>query len=1014
MLGMETTAIHAAASPVATAFTLAMEGKGVQAVALLHQHRADPTFAAEFKSQWAHCTGSSSERAFELANHLVAGLDRFDQPFPNLFGTILSAEANSAPTAFVKRLVQLERGASGCKCLASPEAWDVLFALAEDLLSKPDADGMMVSALAKLIRQHERRDHVARLMDLAKKIAPKSRGYAHATVALNLTSYLDCAQWTGIIAAIATEPSPQPFSVSSLAAALRLLPNVDAVSDAALRQWIQFLLDHKEQHRWLPAMLDCALGARVLKLFFGEASVLQPWEAVDTPQFVVNLVKLLISHESGPAPVISHLMAGETLHHHRAAVELAQALAEAGWVQAGDWDNTITLISQLLGRDVERACKHVVSGLMRASLLTPERARALLRLRQSMRDPGDRFELSVSLLPAGGALASADVWAELWREAKENLNAASWTQPIGAFLNAAFGFAATDVAAPMALCTEILSTSATTSSLRVWLWQLLKAPESAARLGLLFRAIVQCDGKTQRVVLDSPATLATFAAGAPEAWTAVPPAMPLPSSAPASFLADLVSRLWTARCGHPAVWRQIANWVAPLPAAEKSWLEISIRLTLDAGHKQRWYAEPVPTSPAIHDDVVAQSDAGWSKCVALALEVGQWNGRAIYQQALHQGLTTGMLGWDQIPEVQKYRAGLRKRHPSIDWDLVFRGCASKKLAPKRFCTAPQLFAVLQPWVVAIRRLAQAAIDHLQTLPVKDRAAAAVALIGRLKLLGLSLHGKPRHTDIQNWKIKGSSFDVLMTLIFGTDEECLLTEDILSKIVVMKNRTLATPIQDLLTQLQTLAPQAKAQIEQLEATRQALVAFIGRDDFPAHHDNYHLFELEILDKEHVACLVLGEEVGCCLSPGGQYRVRLLERLAGPWVLVAVKDQNGKVVAVAWCVLCMTSSGAPFLASDYTNLKRRLREVVDIDGREVILPQGGATLDALVDWLPDVGRAVGAPQVQYGTLSWEVKGWRPAITSAPQALKLTIIEPPIVDNSYYLDNAAQTNDVWIKLS
>ncbi len=610
--------------------------------------------------------------------------------------------------------------------------------------------------------------------------------------------------------------------------------------------------------------------------------------------------------------------------------------------------------------------------------------------------------------------------ADLWRDARPHLDQSGWASPVLQYLRTAFKPAAGSTVAPPAVCRQIVQDAIGDNLVAKWIRQNVPAgglPEQSR--SQLFRLIVTSGPDVLKRLLPGEVVfLSSIARHAPQDWAAMPPGTLVPAEAPLPFLQRLVSQLWKDQCRVPAVWQQIQRWVAQLPVSDRRWMELYIKLTINTTSKPGAPDKDLPAQPVLAKTVLDKPWPGWVECIALATRTKQWPAQGVYQEALLNGLTRGVLGFEQIVGVRQQRDTWRQKYPTIRWDAVFGGQAA--LGPgKRFCTSPQLFAVLQPWVASIREIVLTAIAQ----PTAKKAD----LVKCLRSLGRALHGKVGpNSPIETWSSPANGkLDGLLKLIFGEDEQCMLNEEMMSGLVVTINeknkarrRELTKALLDSLEQLRTMAGDAaKAHDAQLQRRQEAVLAFINRDGFETHRNDFHVYTWEVLDKEQAVSLLLGEEVNCCLKPSGKMADRMVERLAGPWVLLVAKDRKGGVVGVGWCLPCIAPNGDLVLACEFMDLKVRLSEQVAVTrpfGGEVRLgsvlcTQGQATLDALVTWLPRLGHTLGFRSTYLGALHYgRCDGWQTPDTWQWQQLALRPIEPLFLGKPYYTDNVGQVDE------
>ncbi len=123
-----------------------------------------------------------------------------------------------------------------------------------------------------------------------------------------------------------------------------------------------------------------------------------------------------------------------------------------------------------------------------------------------------------------------------------------------------------------------------------------------------------------------------------------------------------------------------------------------------------------------------------------------------------------------------------------------------------------------------------------------------------------------------------------------------------------------------------------------------------------------YTVKPVDKEDVTALVLGDEVSCCLSTSGRRLDELVRRLANPASIpVAVHDEKGTVLTVAWCFLCKDTNhpdGPTSLVVDFTDMKPRLTQPHDVNGVTVQNVQGNHIIEQLQSSLPELAKAFGA--------------------------------------------------------
>jgi len=105
-----------------------------------------------------------------------------------------------------------------------------------------------------------------------------------------------------------------------------------------------------------------------------------------------------------------------------------------------------------------------------------------------------------------------------------------------------------------------------------------------------------------------------------------------------------------------------------------------------------------------------------------------------------------------------------------------------------------------------------------------------------------------------------------------------------------------------------------------------------------------YEVAMLDPDDVTNLKVGHEVSSCLAPDGTHSGELFSRLAGGWILWAVKNPQGETAAIAW--------GA---------LNRECELVIDFIDERVkfrVQPLGNNLVEQLIAFAPVVAKTVNA--------------------------------------------------------
>jgi hypothetical protein len=138
----------------------------------------------------------------------------------------------------------------------------------------------------------------------------------------------------------------------------------------------------------------------------------------------------------------------------------------------------------------------------------------------------------------------------------------------------------------------------------------------------------------------------------------------------------------------------------------------------------------------------------------------------------------------------------------------------------------------------------------------------------------------------------------------------------------------------------------------------LTGCLDDPDFEAAYNLCGDYHVEMLDPDDVANLKAGHDVANCLAPDGKQAGHLFERLAGGWILWAVKNPQGQTAAIAW--------GA---------LNKQGELVIDFIDERVsfeVQPLGNNLVEQLIEFAPVVAKAVNAQAawlapVQYGRLA-----------------------------------------------
>lgn len=699
--------------------------------------------------------------------------------------------------------------------------------------------------------------------------------------------------------------------------------------------------------------------------------------------------------------------------------ELAQAVIRGDApLEECDWDNLVNLVCLLSADDASRTVIWICKDLKKFGSMTPDHARRLQSCARSLTSLA-YLKLFMNLAESVEASVLSDGWESALRAA------------------VSLPLSEVDLAIDFAKCVLVPTRAEIPQE---WISAVLDQLLVPGTLQAAVVATFGADIAPRKAIWDKLSgqtkSLAALAANeravvnlwkvAPDLWAHMPVITTIvPSDKLTLWAIEQVWVLCWRKIGTPSAWIFAQDLLQHVPHGDQLALALVIRVALEEGAAGGWCT----VKPAVVDGLKPllnkRSVEDWGAVVRFAMS-SQKTG--LYREALFRALNSGLLAWERSPLIASHRALLRASDTSINWDCVFFGRPpagagnAGDLILCRFSTSPVLAPVLETWVEAIRAAAlsvvgwQARLGQDQKKPVSDKLQVLLRV-----LLNMVRGGSDK--SIESWKLAPKTgFTYLITQALGAEgESVLVREEILKGIVELQDKKfrLKRTLQQSIDALLELAHKADARVaETLAQAHTSLQLVVGAANFKAMFDTFYFYTAEILNKDSLECLWLGQDVSCCLSPTGLKKAELLDRLVGPWVLVAVKNGRGEVVATAWCVLCKEDQDhATVLVCDFVDSRPSLRmQVKGPGGRDVMCPDGRLVLDNLLGVaLERAQAAVGAARLY---VAWPIPygrilGYAPrGSDGARRAGRLKVLGPNFLAEPY-VDSIKRDDATYYRL-
>lgn len=349
---------------------------------------------------------------------------------------------------------------------------------------------------------------------------------------------------------------------------------------------------------------------------------------------------------------------------------------------------------------------------------------------------------------------------------------------------------------------------------------------------------------------------------------------------------------------------------------------------------------------------------GQSNCGQLmassVLRFGEANPyRPVYQAMLKQAIERGKLVVEEIPGVKKYREALMGIVTDIRWDVLI----NPALRPsKMLFNYSSVCTAVGEWGKSIADIARHLLGSTGRRGERVMGQYLVPLI--LKLAPEQMNDVARNLS----SVTGKKVLLRWAESFNQEESLSSGYRLLGNLITARYQ-LRDDIVRMADDLQTAlwAHQIKDLASRFAQKRKNLEEELKNVD---RHGG--LFRIGLLDESDVASLKIGEEVACCLSPGGKNFKHLIHRIVDPaWCPVVASDFKGTPVAVCWGVICREGCDT-VLAVDFTDAKpsygkddaaRKLRDTI---------------LEQMIGYAKELGVALGVRRLhvarqRYGRLA-----------------------------------------------
>lgn len=926
----------------------------------------------------------TSMKWWQQQKAFARGLQKFAKPFPLLWSLIFEVRS-TRPDAPLRTMRGVLRHVGGPGLKPGPEAFDEAFKAFASLSEQWRAEnlGLLTAALSRA--------------ELDKNFGPQIRSALHAispawsatawiafvTSGSHLVSPDDCAN---TVKALGQRTTKERDALVILINTLSTLQGAHLFSDAQITAIFRHLANNREwahvasflRTRWAPLVCN--------SLFAPDQA--RPWGALDEWGFVDLLVAELL--RSGQVAAVSEIVAycvrlGQD--DLALVVRLTIALGDGRHAVEADWD---LLIGWLHGLDEESAvttCTSFVSALYKTGLFTEERKQRLVLLTRSW--PDEQKARYLSNLIAG---CCGDVGPNLWKIALD-LAKEHGFQFIGMrhrFVDLALTQREGWKPAPDEIAVELLqflTQSLAGKANTQWPDVICeKSRPSAATFKWLLGPGAPVLADLCKRIRPARLLMAQAARIAPEFLLALPPLDKLAS--PNDLLGIIFAVAETLAQQAPLnahLADLLRRWTDLLPPPLGPLASLAMEVI-----KQRSASGqlPQPLTLARPGSPFKTLGRPVQQCLELSANPDGWRSvqwQAAYQAALANALIRPSLQLDTLETLFVYRRELRTPAPKVNWNIVFNGDAQESI---RLCTVPAAGECLTAWCTAIYRVVAALCD----CGAKDAGRHKTivdALAPHLKPLLQALVGEqPKLVAIDAVSLP----QLLAAALPSRPTLDSLDGELLRRITDRFNQQAPALKKDIAGHVAALLQVGQAQLQgddaqrigNLQAAHKALVALITGADFALQREVFGFYTLEIMSKDLPDCLLLGHAIEPRLAPDGSRACAMLDRLAGPWVLVAVRDAAGVLVAMAWCVLCTIPSSKLLVpVCDLISVKPDLdNKSTVINNETVIVPFSKAVATQLVAGLPWVAGRLGLQRAfavwcpTGPTAQWEAPSHAPA--------------------------------------
>jgi len=378
-------------------------------------------------------------------------------------------------------------------------------------------------------------------------------------------------------------------------------------------------------------------------------------------------------------------------------------------------------------------------------------------------------------------------------------------------------------------------------------------------------------------------------------------------------LITLASELYMGRHGAMALWTTLIAWTEHVSGPDQQFARVAISLPLVHASRtppaSRWCAVLPPERwfPDLKPLIDLHDSGLWLACLSL-IKGAQPALAAIFQAVFVKALLAMAknryrLNFADESAVAKAQKGLKEQFPTIDWNCVlFSGAdAQQRELVAQFCTEPMIGSIVGGWVTSLGELSyqlviHKGIDkaalHAHLLPVlmAGQGAAAVAQAGGdiapeqvVKVFGRKGAAAPSRCDIlEGFRVPGVE-------PFAFSDE----------------------LDHHLMALLDLAGKAKLDADCIAvfgAAHRTLKKSITSPFFRDSYDNFWYASIDLLDKGDMASLLLMQQLALVPPDAQDWAAFMLAALAGPCMVVTVRDETGGLMAFLGCTLVKVDAGA----------------------------------------------------------------------------------------------------------